>query len=330
MSAKISVITPIYKTEAFLDKCLPSLTAQTLPDVELIWIDNGASDECRRLIEKYKTPAVKVVSLPENIGYMRALNKGLDAATGEYVGFCDSDDWVDADYFEKLYATAKKNNSDICFCSSIIEESGKRQKILLRHYNNTNNAGEAFDALQNGSIWRGLYAREMIERAAIRLPDTDKSVFRDNLFLIQSVLASKRFSFCPDAFYNYFQHAGSTTNHLSIDVRRQETILILRELSDKIADHPALAGCLASFADFLCRSLGLSLLFAPDDLKDISLFARNPLLLQKVAAYRTYRNPRFFQRIFSVSKNSIQTRIKIRFLGVALSFKYLNLKGEKL
>lgn len=158
MSAKISVITPIYKTEAFLDKCLPSLTAQTLPDVELIWIDNGASDECRRLIEKYKTSAVKVVSLPENIGYMRALNKGLDAATGEYIGFCDSDDWVDADYFEKLYATAKKNNSDICFCSSIIEESGKRQKILLRHYNNTNDAGEAFDALQNGSIWRGLYS----------------------------------------------------------------------------------------------------------------------------------------------------------------------------
>ena len=89
MIPKISVITPIYKTEQYLDKCLTALVNQTLPDIEFVWIDNGASDECRNIIAKYadKHQHIKVVHLLQNKGYGGAMNAGLEVATGDYIGF---------------------------------------------------------------------------------------------------------------------------------------------------------------------------------------------------------------------------------------------------
>ena len=130
MIPKISVITPIYKTEQYLDKCLTSLVNQTLPDIEFVWVDNGASDECRNIIAKYadKHPHIKVVHLLQNKGYGGAMNAGLEVATGDYIGFCDSDDWVDTDYFEKLYNAAAQNNANIAFTEYLLEYPDKQKK----------------------------------------------------------------------------------------------------------------------------------------------------------------------------------------------------------
>ena len=131
-SFKVSVITPIYKTEKDLDKCLESLIAQTLPDIEFIWIDNAASDECRDIMKKYldKRPGIKVITLAENVGYCGAMNKGLSVAQGDYVGFCDSDDYVDVDYYEKLYTKAAQENADVVYCGVIWEYKNKTRFIL--------------------------------------------------------------------------------------------------------------------------------------------------------------------------------------------------------
>ena len=130
MNCRVSVITPIYNTEDDLERCLQTLLAQTLSEMEFIWIDNGASDECRRIIRKYanKRQGIRVVTLTENIGYCGAMNKGLSQATGKYVGFCDSDDYVDADYYEKLYKQAEASKADVTYCGLILEYKNKSVK----------------------------------------------------------------------------------------------------------------------------------------------------------------------------------------------------------
>lgn len=91
---KVSVITPIYKTEQYLERCLNSLVKQTLLDIEFIWIDNGASDECRKIMEKYALcrPFIKIIHLEENIGYGGAMNKGLEIAAALYCA-TNHEDW---------------------------------------------------------------------------------------------------------------------------------------------------------------------------------------------------------------------------------------------
>ena len=90
---KLSVIVPIYETERFLTRCLDSLVKQTFCDVEFILIDNGANEECKRIIDSYvhQYSRVKLITLKHNIGYSGAMNRGLAQASGDYIGFCDCD-----------------------------------------------------------------------------------------------------------------------------------------------------------------------------------------------------------------------------------------------
>lgn len=101
---KVSVIVPIYNTEKFLKRCLNSLQYQSLKDIEFILINDGSTDKSLNIMENYhdKDPRFKIISLNENQGVSIARNKGIDVATGEYIGFVDSDDYVDLNYYESL------------------------------------------------------------------------------------------------------------------------------------------------------------------------------------------------------------------------------------
>lgn len=116
--SKISVIVPVYNTISTLEKCIESLIHQTLEDIEIIIVDDGSPDGagelCDILAEKDKR--IKVIH-KKNGGLSSARNAGMDIAQGEYIGFVDSDDYVDLTMFEKLYQSAKNNNSDIAVCS---------------------------------------------------------------------------------------------------------------------------------------------------------------------------------------------------------------------
>lgn len=102
--AKVSVIVPIYNTQNFLKRCLNSLQYQTLRDIEFILVDDASTDKSIDIMQIYhdKDPRFKIISLDENQGVSIARNRGIDIATGEYIGFVDSDDYIDLDYYENL------------------------------------------------------------------------------------------------------------------------------------------------------------------------------------------------------------------------------------
>ncbi len=114
---KISIIVPVYNVEKYLNKCLDSILAQTFEDYELLLIDDGSSDKSGNICDEYekKDKRVKVFH-KENGGLSSARNAGIDAACGEYIGFIDSDDYIDNDMFEILYNSLIENHADISVC----------------------------------------------------------------------------------------------------------------------------------------------------------------------------------------------------------------------
>ena len=115
---KVSVIVPVYNVEKYLRKCLESLVNQTLKEIEIICINDGSEDSSLDILNEYasKDSRLKIVT-QENSGLSIARNNGIKLAKGEYIGFVDSDDWVDINFFENLYNGAIKNNADIAVAS---------------------------------------------------------------------------------------------------------------------------------------------------------------------------------------------------------------------
>lgn len=119
----ISVIVPVYNVEAYIEKCLQSICGQTYHNLEIILVDDGSTDASGTVCDKYavRDSRIKVVHQP-NGGLSVARNTGLEQATGEYLAFVDSDDWIESDMYEFLYRLLIENNADIAICSHFVEK----------------------------------------------------------------------------------------------------------------------------------------------------------------------------------------------------------------
>ena len=113
LTPKISVIVPVYNVEKYLRKCIDSLTNQTLKDIEIILVNDGSTDNSGSIIDEYAKQDKRVIAIhKENGGQSSARNMGLDIAKGKYVGFIDSDDWIELDMYENMYLALVKGNAD--------------------------------------------------------------------------------------------------------------------------------------------------------------------------------------------------------------------------
>lgn len=119
---KISVIVPVYNTEQYLQRCIESILKQTFSDIELILVDDGSSDNCPILCQQiaFKDKRVKVIH-QKNAGVAAARNTGLDVATGDYITFVDSDDYLELDMYEKMMSIVSKHDCDLVMCDCIKE-----------------------------------------------------------------------------------------------------------------------------------------------------------------------------------------------------------------
>ena len=110
MNPKVSVIVPVYGAEAFLPTCISSLRAQTLRDIELIFVCDGSPDHSLAILRRVESldSRIRVIAFEENQGVSAARNAGLDAARGDYIGFCDGDDWAEPQMYETLLRAARQ------------------------------------------------------------------------------------------------------------------------------------------------------------------------------------------------------------------------------
>ena len=135
---KVSVIVPVYNVEKYLKKCLDSLVNQTLRDIEIIIVNDGSLDNSQNIIDEYvkKYPELIKSFIKENGGQGSARNLGLDYATGDYISFVDSDDWLDLNALEEMYNLAKETKSDVVICDMIDHyEDGTSKTFNCTKYN---------------------------------------------------------------------------------------------------------------------------------------------------------------------------------------------------
>ena len=128
---KISVIVPVYNVELYLSKCLDSLVHQTIESIEIIVVNDGSTDNSQKIIDEYKTKYPNKIKsyIKSNGGLSDARNYGIDKANGQYIGFVDSDDYVEINMFEKMYNKAISQNFDIVVCDVNCQNGNHNKRI---------------------------------------------------------------------------------------------------------------------------------------------------------------------------------------------------------
>lgn len=215
----ISVIIPIYKVEAYLEKCIESVRSQTYKDIEIILVDDGSPDNCGAVCDRYQKMDERIKVLhKENGGLSDARNKGLDIATGEYVLFVDSDDFIHPNMIELLYCSLQETDADISVCGfkTVSEEykisfdsgvkQGKREVF---------EGQEVMNQLQHKNLltvvaWNKLYKRKLF--ADIRYP---KGKIHEDEFLTHQILhLCERTVYISQELYYYVKREESITGQI--------------------------------------------------------------------------------------------------------------------
>ena len=167
--ALISIIIPVYKVEKYLEKCIQSLINQTYENLQIILVDDGSPDNCGKICDEYakKDHRIEVIH-KSNGGLSDARNKGLEIAKGEYIGFVDSDDYIEADMYEVLYNLLKQYNADVSICNFYTVSQGK---ISIKNADNGINEYNRIEILKEilldkniqSYAWNNLYKKELFD-----------------------------------------------------------------------------------------------------------------------------------------------------------------------
>lgn len=241
----VSVLVPVYKTEQFLEECLDSLINQTLIDIEIICVNDGSPDNCKSILKRYAEKDSRIVVVnKENGGLPSARNAGLDIAKGKYVGFVDSDDYVQPNMFERLLQTAEKYNCEIVICGANIyplnpaPDEWLKQTLSPQNKVYKNFTPELiFDEPSSRPfIWRTFIKRDLIERNNMRLQE-DISVGEDNAFQFRLYPLAKGVALISDKLYNYrWYREGSMMNsgiYANKTKRVESHVKLVAHIADK-------------------------------------------------------------------------------------------------
>lgn len=216
----ISIIVPVYKVEKYIHKCINSILSQTYSNFELILIDDGSPDNCGKICDEYaqKDNRIKVIH-QKNSGTIIARNAGIKIATGKYLGFVDSDDYIKPKMYEKLYNCISSDNYDIVWCDVVIELSN-RQVIskLTASENSENLLSQLLKGEYPGWMWNKLISRDFFLKCNI-YQDPSCSVMEDVLIMIQLLYWRPKLKYLADALYIYNRtndNALTATNNIVI------------------------------------------------------------------------------------------------------------------
>lgn len=250
----ISVIIPVYNVEKYLMRCVDSVRSQTYQNLEIILVDDGSPDRCSEMCEEIKQmdSRVKVIH-KENGGLGFARNSGLEAVTGEYVTFIDSDDWISQDHIENLYIDAKKNNSDVVIGAHTSVDANGHQKTYAPSVEKNLYLGRDIidsivlpiigtepacpqDIQLDTSSCMNLYRMAIIRQNNLRFLSEKVAIAEDLYFNIDFFCHAQIVSVIKEFGYYYFENADSISR--KYDPKRFErTIRYFEIIRTQIAQY---------------------------------------------------------------------------------------------
>lgn len=302
----ISVIIPIYNAEKTLKRCIDSLLNQTYSNLELLLIDDGSTDNSNKICKKFSLIDKRVKYLKkDNGGVSSARNMGLKVATGDFIAFVDSDDYVEENMFELLINNLISNKADIAICNLFYEDINK--KIIYR-FDHKNSMFDKTDYPElsyykkciSGYVCNKLYSKKIIyndNNSFIRF-NTDITIAEDDLFNYKLLEKNKfiKYIYINDKLYHYVINENSATNctfnlnKLSYFKAKNEEIDILNNL--KIS------------SDFLMAD------YVINQIKSYYFANKNQVILNE--EYNNIENKsKKYYRILNKSNLKIKLRIKL-------------------
>jgi glycosyltransferase involved in cell wall biosynthesis len=217
-SPSISVIVPAYNVEKYIGRCLDSLIAQTLRNIEIIVINDGSSDSTVSILKNYMKRDKRIVLINCSIASGNAgtpRNIGICKAKGDYIGFVDSDDWVESNMFEKLYEKTLDTDVDIVSTSSFFKHKREEKMVIRLNYIKINreksNNKDSFKSAYFSNIWNRIYKRELVEKHNIYFP---RIYFAEDLcFSTACHIFARSTEIVEGAYYHYnYDRPESTTS----------------------------------------------------------------------------------------------------------------------
>lgn len=226
---KISIIIPVYNTEKYIEKCLESLVNQTLKDIEIICVDDGSTDNSIDIVNKYigKYDNIKLIR-QEHKKQGAARNNALNIVTSEYIGFVDADDYVDLDYFEKLYKTAKKYDSDISVASILKhKKSYKKYNVLYKKEETAEHIQEKIKLCGDVKkfffyAWNKIYRTDLIKNNEIKF--SEGQIYEDVIFAVKALYYSNKVVSVPNTLYHYIEHSSSSIKQKDKTGKKKEDL----------------------------------------------------------------------------------------------------------
>lgn len=203
----VSIIVPVHKVEKYIHQCLDSLLGQTLKDIEIICIDDCSPDRCPEILDEYakKDERIKVVHLEENLRQGGARNVGIRMARAEYVGFVDSDDFVQPEMYEELYRMAKSANSDLVFSDYLEFNKGnyiRRHSGPVCDVNVLSKEQRDREIISSGFFfWTAIIKKEIIVRNELFFQE--KIIFEDNAVMLPWYLSCNTVRKVSGSYYCY-------------------------------------------------------------------------------------------------------------------------------
>lgn len=258
---KVSIITTIYKAENDLPRLLDSMMAQRSPELEFFLIDNGSPDHCGEICAEYakKDSRFKVFTLKENIGYIRARNLGIQECDAEYIGFCDSDDFLEPRGYDNaiqklketgcdLYITSYKTLSDerviennLPFKKGLYEKEDIEKLILPQVFGSLPNK-----AMLHGFAWKQIFRRELILNNGLSFM-VELQPYEDQIFNIDMIKQCEKLYVDSNCIYNYIINTQSITaklvEHFNAEAEWRRLSLLYKEKKKRIENEMQKEAC---------------------------------------------------------------------------------------
>ena len=224
---KLSIIVPVYNVLPYIRPCLDSLVGQTMEDYELILIDDGSTDGTAQVLAEYaaRYPERIILKRVENGGQGRARNIAIDVARGDYLGFIDSDDWIDPSMYEKLCKRAEETGADVAVCDWLIKYSDGREQVLSAKVQDHWLAA-------SGSACNKIFRRSLV--GDTRFPEG--LWYEDFYFSAMMLLKAKGIAYLEEPLYMYRQSQSSTMRNNN-SAKNLDMLTILDMLEEYMLSH---------------------------------------------------------------------------------------------
>lgn len=286
---KISVIVPVYKTEGLLDRCVESIVGQTYKNLEIILVDDDSPDNCPAMCDEWaeKDSRIRVIH-KENGGVSSARNAALDIATGDYIGFVDSDDWIEPEMYSSLIQKISESGKNIALCSYYaVEISGERYECRCVVDKEVLDKDDYFRFIvlggDGGYIWNRLYDADILKEVRF---DEDIWYSEDLLFNFKTAQKSNGAAILDKIEYNYVQkrikeQAWVMNDHSFDSMTAFEIMLSYKDIPEDVYDCCLRGYAAAAFTLLSGVLTNEKYFYKYDDIRSAILNFKKRILTQK-------------------------------------------------